>query len=249
MTKRLLILGGTGEAAALAERAVDTFGDTVDIISSLAGRVAKPRHLPGHVRIGGFGGCDGLTRYIEMEKIDLLIDATHPFATTISATAHQACRQTGTPRLIIARPPWPLPPCGKVIEVVDFTAAATTLSTLGRRAFLTFGHRGLEAFASLAQTDFLIRVIEKPKTPTPIPRAIIITGRPPFSLVDEKNLLQEHEIDVLVSKNSGGASVPAKITAALDLKIPIILIARPPIEPGEHVTGIEEALYWVSGQI
>ncbi len=246
MTRRLLILGGTGEAAALAARAFDEFGGRLDVISSLAGRVKKPRALPGRVRVGGFGGGDGLARYLESEKIDLLIDATHPFAATISANARHACAQTGTPRLILVRPDWP---DSAAVEVDDPAAAARAAQKRGRRAFLSFGQGGLAAFAALPDMAFVVRVIDEPETPLPIPHATVITGRPPFSLADEKALFEEHAIDVLVSKNSGGARVPAKITAALELNIPIILIARPPVEPGAQAGDIEAALSWVAGRI
>jgi len=249
MTKRLLILGGTGEAANLATRAIDEFGANLDVISSLAGRLNKPRPLPGRVRVGGFGGSDGLAHYIGTEKIDLLIDATHPFAATISANAQRACLRAGIPRLILARPPWPTVADGSVIAVADFNAAARAVSGLGRRVFLSFGHRELEAFAGLADLSFVVRVIEVPKAPLPIPAVTLITGRPPFALADEKALLKNQAIDVLVSKDSGGAALPAKITAAVDAGLPIVLVARPPTEPGEQAAGIDAALRWISNRL
>ena len=249
MSKRLLILGGTGAAAALATRAIDEFGEMLSVISSLAGRVSKPRPLPGQVRVGGFGGSDGLARYISTEKIDLLIDATHPFATTISANAQAACLQTGTRRLILERPSWPSLPDGNVITVDNFDAAAQAVSNLGGRVFLSFGHRGLEAFAALSGLSFVVRVIEPPKTPLPISGATVITGRPPFSLADEKALLKNQAIDIVVSKNSGGASVPAKITAAMEAGLPIVMIARPPTESGEAAGTLDDALGWISDRL
>lgn len=249
MTKRLLILGGTGEAAALANRIVDQFGDSLDVISSLAGRVTKPRPLPGRVRVGGFGGIDGLAKYISDEKIDLLIDATHPFATVMSANARHACDQTGTPRLVLVRPPWPELPDEKIIVVESFEIAADAVQKMGTRAFLSFGHRGLDAFDSCANMNFIVRVIEPPADPLPLPHAVLISQRPPFSLAHEKELLEKYQIDVVVSKNSGGMTLPAKITAALDAGIPIILIARPPTEAGDHTEKLSEAMNWVSDLI
>ncbi len=249
MIKRLLILGGTGEAAALANRVVDQFGDSLNVISSLAGRVTKPRPLPGLVRVGGFGGIEGLANYISDEKIDLLIDATHPFATVMSANARHACDQTGTPRLVLVRPSWPKLPEEKIIVVGSFEAAADAVQELGTRAFLSFGHRGLDAFASCTNLEFIVRVIEPPVTPLALPHAVLISQRPPFSLAHEKELLEKHQIDMVVSKNSGGMTLPAKITAALDTGIPIILIARPPTEAGDHTEELSEAMNWVSGLI
>jgi len=247
MSKRLLILGGTGEAAHLATQAIDTFGTALDVISSLAGRVNTPRPLPGRVRVGGFGGRDGLVRYIKAEKIDLLIDATHPFATAISANAHGACDQTGTPRLVLVRPHWPTLPHDAGIEVDDLVAAAQALPKLGTRAFLSFGQGGIEAFSHLSDTAFVVRLIDAPEKPLALPHATVTTGRPPFTVEGEKALFKSHGIDVLVSKNSGGTAVPAKITAALELEIPTVLITRPPTEPGPHADSIEQALGWISG--
>ncbi len=243
MKRRLLILGGTGEAAALAEQAGKKFGDSLDVVSSLAGRVNKPRPLPGTIRLGGFGGADGLADYLMAEKIDFLIDATHPFATRISANAHLACDRTKTPRLILERPPWPDP--DGVVRVDDFAAAAQAVRKLGKRAFLSFGHQGLEAFADLGDVKLVIRVIEPPSS---LPNATLITERPPFTRAHEKKLLSDHQIDVLVSKDSGGAALPAKITAAQEMALAIILIARPAPEPGDTVTTVEDALMWLGAR-
>lgn len=249
MRKRLLILGGTAEAARLATQATDTFGGALDVISSLAGRVKNPRPLPGQVRVGGFGGKDGLVRYLEHERIDLLIDATHPFATTISANARGACDKAGTPRLVLVRPQWPALPQDKGFEVEDLTAAAQALPKLGRRAFLSFGQGGIGAFSHLSDMAFVVRMIDKPDTALPLAHATIITGRPPFTAEGEKALMQKHGIDVLVSKNSGGTTHPAKITAAFTLEIPIVLIARPPAEPGPQASDIRQAIDWISNKI
>jgi len=249
MSKRLLILGGTGEAANLATQAVDTFGTALDVISSLAGRVKNPRPLPGQVRVGGFGGKDGLARYIKTEQIDLLIDATHPFATVISANAHKACDQTGTPRMVLVRPHWPALPQDSGLIVQNLAAAARALPKLGKRAFLSFGQGGLEAFSHLSDTTFVVRVIDDPEKPMPLAQATVITGRPPFTVEGEKALYKKHGIDVLISKNSGGTALPGKITAALELEIPIVLIARPPTTPGEHASNIQNVLGWISNKI
>ena len=158
---------------------------------------------------------------------------------------NHACGQTATPRLILVRPHWPEV---DAVEVSDLAAAARELVKLGQRAFLSFGQGGLEAFADLSDRAFVVRLIDEPTTPLPIPHATVIIGRPPFSLAGEKALFEDHGIDVLVSKNSGGATLPAKITAARELAIPIVLIARPPTEPGEHVGNIEAALGWISSK-
>lgn len=247
MAKKVLILGGTAEAAELARRAVDTFGAQAQIITSLAGRTRARADLPGQVRVGGFGGAEGLIDYLEREAIDLVIDATHPFAAAISAHAADACARTGVPRLALVRPPWRLEPGAAWREVDDMRAAASALVG-AKRVFLTTGRGGLEAFAAVPDAWFLVRLMEAPEKPLPLPDHHVIVQRPPFTIDSEKTLMREHHIDTLVAKNSGGIT-EAKIAAARALGVRVVLIRRPPSPPGDAVETVDAALAWLKMQL
>lgn len=238
---RVLILGGTAEAVALAETSAARPG--VEVISSLAGRTRTPTLPPGEVRTGGFGGTEGLARFLTDRGIDRLIDATHPFAVRIGAHAEEACRRTQVPRLRLLRPPWQREPDDRWIEVGDLAEAARRLPRLGQRAFLTVGHGDLEAFVGL-DVWFLVRTIEPPKTPLPV-RGRWLAGRGPFAVENELQLLRTHEIDVLVTKASGGDATYAKLVAARRLGLPVVMIRRPPPPPGPVVGSVEAALAWL----
>lgn len=246
---RLLILGGTAEAAELARLAADALAGRVEAITSLAGRTAPARRLPGLVRIGPFGGVSGLTAYLEEERIGCLIDATHPFAVDISAHAYAAALAAGVPRLSLVRAPWRMGPGLRWIEVDDLEAAAEVLPRFARRVLLTVGRGGLGAFSGVAGVWFLARLIAPPEGPLPLADYQTVCGRPPFAVEDERDLLAAHRIDTLVSRNSGGASGQAKIDAAREAGVRIVLIARPPPEPGPSVATPAEALAWVEGQV
>ena len=237
----LLILGGTAEAVELAKACVPRPG--LHVISSLAGRTRAPGLPPGEVRIGGFGGADGLARYLSARAIDRVIDATHPFAAQIGAHAEQACREVGVPRLRLLRPPWTRRPGDRWIEVADLAETARRLPDLGRRVFLTVGHQDLEAFAGL-DLWFLVRTIEPPGG-LPLRHGEWLAGRGPFDLQDELALLRAHAIDVLVTKASGGAATYAKLAAARQLGLPVVMARRPPPPPGPLVHSIEAALAWL----
>ncbi|NQV46675.1 MAG: cobalt-precorrin-6A reductase [Rhodospirillaceae bacterium] len=247
--KRLLILGGTGEAVELADRLVSLYPGRLHVISSLAGRIGTPREIPGTVRVGGFGGGPGLADYIKSESIDLLIDATHPFAANISTNAYDACLATEIPRLALRRPPWRMPPSARWVEVPDMAAAAEVLPSMSKRAFLTIGRSGLDAFAHVEGIHFLVRMIEAPDGPLPLKDYTLITGRPPFTDEAEVGLLEGHRIDTLVSKQSGGAATVAKLGAAVALNLRILLIARPLPEPGETAETVEAALSWMKKRL
>jgi precorrin-6A/cobalt-precorrin-6A reductase len=238
---RVLILGGTAEAVALAEACVARRG--LEVISSLAGRTRTPVLPPGEVRSGGFGGAEGLARFLVERGIDRVIDATHPFAVQIGANAEQASRQVGVPRLRLLRAPWPREPGDRWVEVADLGEAARRLPELGRRAFLTVGHRDLEAFAGL-DVWFLVRTIEPPG-PSALPRVEWIAGRGPFDVAHEIALLRAHGIDVLVTKASGGEATYAKLVAARRLGLPVVMVRRPLPPPGPVVDSVEAALAWL----
>jgi precorrin-6A/cobalt-precorrin-6A reductase len=242
--ERVLILGGTAEAVALAAACATRPG--LAVLSSLAGRTRSPTLPPGEVRMGGFGGADGLARFLIERGIDRLVDATHPFAVRIGAHAEQACRRAQVPRLRLLRPPWPRERDDRWIDVADLPEAAARLPQFGRRAFLTVGHGDLEAFAGL-ELWFLVRTIEPPKAPLPLDRAHWVAGRGPFTVEDELQLLRAHQIEVLVTKASGGDATYAKLLATRLLHLPVLMVRRPPPPPGPVVESVEAALAWLDG--
>jgi precorrin-6A/cobalt-precorrin-6A reductase len=223
-SQSVLILGGTSEARALAKLLAERPG--LRVISSLAGRVRDPALPAGEVRVGGFGGADGLATWLTEQQISAVIDATHPFATRISASAVTACGQTGVPLLPLTRPPWQPASGDRWHEAGSLPEAASLLPGLGSRAFLTTGRQGLAAFESLRQTWFLIRCVDPPAGPLP-ERHLVILARGPYDAAAERELMREHRIDVLVTKNSGGELTAGKLTAARDLGIPVIMVRRP----------------------
>lgn len=245
--KRVLILGGTGDAAQLVAQASALPG--LEVITSLAGRVRQPGTLAGRVRIGGFGGTVGLITYIQEQHVDLLIDATHPFAAQMSrhvATAAQAC---GLPHLMLVRPPWEPMAGDRWIAVESIAAAVNILPGIARRVFLTIGRQELAAFASLQDVWFLMRMIDPPSPDTPVPPGTLVLARGPFALEDERQLLQSYAIEAVVSRNSGGDATYAKITAARELGLPVVMIQRLPLPEGEQVADVEHAMAWLAGHL
>lgn len=244
-TRRLLILGGTTEAAELARRVPDRLGDGVEVISSLAGRLKPTRTLPGETRVGGFGGTRGIAAYLESEKIDLVVDATHPFARNISDQAAAACLNAGVPQLNLIRPPWTPEPGDQWLEVDDFDQAARLLPRVAARVFLTTGPGMLQAFSDIVDVWFLVRMFQPPAGVLPLTRYCIVTARPPFTVERECALFREHDIDTLVTKQSGGPT-DAKLTAARDLGARVMMIRRPPPPPRVgRVQTVEQALEWI----
>jgi precorrin-6A/cobalt-precorrin-6A reductase len=242
--KRLLILGGTGEAAKLATQAAQLQG--VEVITSLAGRTRRPVTPSGMVRIGGFGGDAGLVDYMQEQRIDLLIDATHPFAAQISFNAATAAHVCGLPHLLLVRPPWEPLEGDRWIAVESIAAAVSILPSVAQRVFLTTGRQDLAAFAPLTDLWFLMRMVDPPIPDTPIPPGTLVLKRGPFTLEDERELLQTYAIEAIVSKNSGGDATYAKIRAARELALPVVMIQRPPTPGGEQVTGVEGAIGWLA---
>jgi precorrin-6A/cobalt-precorrin-6A reductase len=246
--KELLILGGTGEAAILARAVVARFGQALNLTTSLAGRTQRPSPLPGRTRIGGFGGAAGLAAYLTEHGVDRLIDATHPFAARISTAARLACEEARVPRLLLLRPPWRRHPLDRWIEVDSMAAAAEIVGRFGRRAFLTVGASEVSCFAAPAGVHFLVRLIDPPKRPLPLRSYDVMVGRGPFALAEECDRLKRHAIDVLVCKASGGAATEAKILAARELGLPVIMVQRPPAEPGDAVVTVEAAVDWLASE-
>ena len=246
---RILILGGTGEAADLARSLVGDYGDRLEVLTSLAGRTHAPAELPGRVRRGGFGGAGPLADYLKDHKIAAVIDATHPFAAQISANAVSACAIAGVPRLVLSRPCW-TPKSGDNWSYFDTVkVAAQALPQFGRRAFLTIGMQELAPFWDLPGMWLLVRLIELPLDPLPVANVETIAARGPFSVAGERMVMESHKIDVLVTKSSGGAATAAKLTAARQLGLPVVMISRPPAPKGPSVNGIQAVIDWIIGRL
>lgn len=236
----VLILGGTAEARELAA-ALDAAGVTVT--SSLAGRVADPRLPPGRVRIGGFGGPEALAAWLAEHGVAAVLDATHPFAERISASAARACPRAGVPLLRLERPPWSERPGDRWHRVADLPAAAALVPALGRRVLLTTGRQGLAAFAAVDDAWFLVRCVDPPAPLLP-PRHELLLARGPYTLEGELALVDRHGIDVVVTKDSGGAMTAAKLDAARARELPVVLVERPPRPAAPTVASVAEALAW-----
>jgi precorrin-6A/cobalt-precorrin-6A reductase len=239
---RILILGGTGEARELAAELVAA---GVDVLSSLAGRVQAPRLPDGPVRIGAFGGAEGLATFLRAEGITGVIDATHPFAGTITAHAAQAAAQAGVPLLVLRRPEWEAEPSWEVVRDIR-AAAAAVRAWPGESVFLTTGRRDLDVFAADDRHDFLVRTVDPPDGPVPL-RMTLVLDRGPYTVEGESALMRDHGVGLLVTKNSGGPMTEAKLRAARDLGVQVLMVQRPPLPPGSAVvTTVAGAARWVS---
>ena len=247
--QRLLILGGTAEGRALAAAAETRFGPVLTVISALAGRTWAPLLPAGQVRIGGFGGADGLATFLTDERIGLLIDATHPYATQISAQAHKAAAQAGIERLAFVRPPWRPVPGDRWIDAATVEEAVAAIPAETKRVFLTVGVRSLAPFAVRPDLWFLVRLVDEPAEPIPLKHHRLICARGPFSEPDERALLVAHGIDCLVTRASGGEATAAKLAAVRALGLPVVMVRRPPPPPGERAASIEDALAWIEERL
>ena len=238
---KIMMLGGTAEAGELAARLARD--DRLATVTSLAGLTRLPAAIAGPVRRGGFGGPDGLAATLADEGYDALIDATHPFARRIAAHAAEAARTTGVPRIKLVRPAF-FRPAGLVVSEVEDMAAAERAVPAGARVFLAAGRREIAAFAGRTDLWCLVRMIEPPSAGVALPPGEVIFGRPNRNVGDEVALLREHAIDVLVAKDSGGPA-SAKIEAAAQLRLPVILITRPDPPAGDIVPDVEGVLAWI----
>ncbi|MGW6505698.1 cobalt-precorrin-6A reductase [Nonomuraea angiospora] len=257
--RRVLILGGTAEARALAAElsggsSGGSSGRGVHVVSSLAGRVSNPRLPVGEVREGGFGGADGLAAWLAAERIDALVDATHPFAARMTASAAEASARTGVPLLVLRRPGWREGPGDAWQRVPSLPAAAARLfetaaqSSGGAvRVFLTTGRRSLPVFTGLAGVWLLARSVDPPEPPVP-DHVHVLLDRGPYTVEGERALIREHRLDVLVTKDSGGPMTTAKLVAARELGLPVIMVDRPPLPAGVRlVETATEAAAWAQG--
>jgi precorrin-6A/cobalt-precorrin-6A reductase len=240
VTGQVLVLGGTGEARRLAAALL---AEGVGVLSSLAGRLAAPVLPDGEVRIGGFGGVEGLARWLAEQRPRAVVDATHPFAAQITGNAARAAAATGIPLLRLQRPGWTAGPGDDWRWVDSLAGAAEAVAGYGT-VFVTTGRQGVGAFAGLAGRC-LVRSVDPPEGPLPA-GATMLLARGPFSLADEKALMVEHGVDVVVTKDSGGHLTEAKLVAARELGLPVVLVRRPPLPPGvTTVATVEEAVRWV----
>ena len=243
---RILILGGTSEASALAKLIA---GDTrFQPTLSLAGRTASPAQPPIPYRIGGFGGCEGLAAWIEAEGVSAMVDATHPFAARISANAVRAAEATGVAFASLIRPAWTTQDGDQWIGVPSPEAAAAALGAAPRTVFLATGRLELPVFAAAPQHSYIARVIDHPGDVALPPRIDFIYDRGPFDTAAEERLLKERRAEIVVSKNSGGVATYGKIEAARSLRLPVVMIERPD-KPALHtVNSASEALRWLELQ-
>ncbi|MDU9005699.1 cobalt-precorrin-6A reductase [Sedimentitalea todarodis] len=242
MTPHLLILGGTTEATALA-RAVAEAG--LRAVFSYAGRVDRPRAQPVPVRVGGFGGADGLARYLRAEAITHVVDATHPFAAQMSTNAVVACAMADVPLIALTRPAWQAGPQDRWTVVPDIDAAVAALAGPVRRVFLAVGRMHLAAFAAQPQHRYLLRLVDQPDA-LPLPDCHLVVDRGPFSAEADKALMQDHGIELVVSKNAGGTGARSKIDAAREMGLPVLMIDRPPIPPRTEVQTPAQVISWLA---
>jgi precorrin-6A/cobalt-precorrin-6A reductase len=239
---RALILGGTGDANRLADAFMRA---KIDAIYSYAGRtqIPLPHALP--TRIGGFGGAEGLVDFIRSERITHVIDATHPFAAEMSRHAVEACTATGIPLIALERTPWVRNDGDNWIEVVDINAAVSALPDQRTRVFLAIGRQHIAPFAAKPQHAYTLRFVDAPEGALPLPDAEVIVSRGPFTIDGDRELMRVRGIEWLVARNSGGSGARAKIDAARELGLPVIMIARPALPDRPQVESVEDVLTWL----
>jgi precorrin-6A/cobalt-precorrin-6A reductase len=241
--RSILILGGTTEARALARELAARAHHSVTL--SLAGRTKEPAPQGVPVRVGGFGGTAGLADYLKSASIDVLIDATHPYAAQISKNAARAAEQTNIPLLALRRPAWPRISDDDWTEVDDMESAVQALGAAPRRVFLALGRKELAPFERASQHHYLIRSVDPPAAPLALPHACYITQRGPFVEFEERALLAQHAIEIIVARNSGGEAAYGKIAAARALCLPVIMLRRPALPGVSAVATVQEALAYL----
>jgi precorrin-6A/cobalt-precorrin-6A reductase len=240
---RVLILGGTTEARLLAERLAPRADLAVQI--SLAGRTSHPVPHPVPVRIGGFGGAEGLADYLASERIDRLIDATHPYAAVMSEHAARASTRARVPLLALRRSAWTPVAGDRWTEAADAREAARALGAAPRRVFLALGRNEIAPFEAAPQHVYLVRSVDPVEPPLAVPHATYVRARGPFREDDDRALLAVHRIDVVVSKNSGGGAAYGKIAAARALGAEVVMLRRPALPDVPAVERIDDAVAWL----
>lgn len=244
MGPNLLILGGTTEATALGNAVQDA---GLKALMSLAGRVERPARQPIPHRIGGFGGVTGLVEFLGARQITHVIDTTHPFAAQMSANAIAACGEAGVPLVAFTRPPWAVQAGDRWQHVDDISAAAAALDRPACRILLAVGRMHLQAFAVNPQHFYLLRLVDAPTSPAVFPHQHVLVSRGPFTAADDRALMEEFAIDLVVSKNSGGTGAYAKIEAARALGLPVLMIDRPALPARAEVFTVSDVLGWIHG--
>ncbi|NEY91532.1 cobalt-precorrin-6A reductase [Tabrizicola oligotrophica] len=240
---RILVLGGTTEASRLAHALADA---GLEAVFSYAGRTEAPIAQPLPMRIGGFGGAAGLEAYLAREGISHVVDATHPFAAQMSRNAIAACAATGTPLVTLERPAWLAGPGDDWQGVADVEAAVAALPDIPARVFLAIGKQTLAPFAAKPQHHYLLRLVDPPEAPLPLPQASVVIARGPFDAEADTALLRAHAITHVVAKNAGGVGAEAKLIAARALHLPVILIDRPALPTRRVVATVAEVMDWLS---
>ncbi len=241
--RHILILGGTSEARQLAGRLAGR--SDLKVTLSLAGRTAYPAAQPVPVRVGGFGGTAGLAAYLAAQRIDVLVDATHPYAATIAAHAAQAAALAKISIVALRRPAWTAVAGDRWIEADDVANAVTALGEAPRRVFLAIGRKEVGAFAAAPQHHYLIRSVDPVEPPLNVPGATYLVARGPFSEPDERALLQKQRIECVVAKNSGGDATYGKIAAARTLNIAVVMLRRPVLPDVPAAETVEQAAAWL----
>ncbi|GAA0305851.1 cobalt-precorrin-6A reductase [Rhodovulum strictum] len=243
MRPNLLILGGTTEATALAQVVA---AQGIAATMSFAGRVERPKPQPVPVRIGGFGGAEGLAAWLTAQRISHVVDATHPFAAQMSRNAVAACAAAGVPLLALTRPAWAPGPGDRWQRVPNIAGAVAALAGPPRRVMLAVGRMHLDAFAVQPQHFYLLRLVDPPDGAIPLPDHHAIISRGPFTEADDRALMQDHRIDLVVSKNAGGTGARAKIDAARALGLKVVMIDRPALPERREVSTPAEVLDWLA---
>ena len=238
----ILILGGTTEASALAAR-LATRGDRA--VLSFAGRTASPRAQPIPVRIGGFGGVDGLATYLRDHRVTHIVDATHPFAARMSGNAVTAAARARVPLIALTRPAWAPAAGDRWTRVPDLDAAVAALAGPPRRVMLALGRMHVDAFSAQPQHRYLLRFVDQPERPPALPDHCLVVDRGPFDVAGDRALMDAHGIDLVVCKNAGGPGAVAKLHAARARGIPVVMIDRPPLPARRALHGVDDVLRWL----
>ncbi len=226
-------------ARAMAERGMDA-------VFSYAGRVASPKAQPLPTRVGGFGGVDGLVQYLQEHNITHVVDATHPFAAQMSWNAFEACRQVGVNLVALTRPAWRAQAGDHWTHVADIEGAVAALAVDPKCVLLALGKLNVPAFVAQPQHHFVLRLVDQPEVPPALPNHTVVVARGPFDVAGDRALMQEHGIELVVCKNAGGIGAEAKLTAARELGIPVIMIDRPNLPPRPEVAPVDAVLEWIA---